>query len=279
MDSKTTLAIDLGGTKISAAIVREGNVSTITSNKLISDVWEDEVLEQIFDITDSVLNKSVSSIGIGVPGLVDGEGIVYDVVNIPSWTNVPLKKIMEQRYGIPAIVNNDANCFALGEFHFGKGRGYDSMIGLTIGTGLGSGIIINKKLYTGNNCGAGEFGMVEYNGNITEYYASGSFFKNVHGVDGSEVYSKAVAGDASALKMYEEFGFHVGNAIKMIMYTYDVPLIVLGGSVRKGFQFFSEAMWKQVKTFGFPRSREKILIEVSELENSGLLGAAMLGEE
>jgi glucokinase len=274
--NKSILAIDLGGTKICAGLVEGDQLASITSMRINGSGTADEVLEEVFSITDDLISNNVDSIGIGVPGLADEQGIVYDVVNIPSWTEIPLKKILEQRYGIPAVVNNDANCFALGEFHFGKGKGHHSMIGLTLGTGLGSGIILNNRLYTGNNCGAGEFGMVPYLDKYYEYYASGQFFKNVHGVKGEEVYKRVSAGDTEALKMYKELGFHLGNAIKMIMYTYDVELIVLGGSVRHAWQYFSEAMWNQVKTFAFPRSVNHIRIEVSELHNSALLGASAL---
>jgi len=276
MHNKTILAIDLGGTKVSAAMVNGDKISGLTSLRINGSGSADQVLEEIFSITDDMITGSADAMGIGVPGLVDAEGVVYDVVNIPSWTEIPLKKIMEQRYGIPAAVNNDANCFALGEFYHGKGKGHNSMIGLTVGTGLGSGIIINKKLYSGNSCGAGEFGMVGYQDKFYEYYASGQFFNNVHGISGEEVFEGAKAGDRQALEMFEELGYHLGNAIKMIMYTYDMELIVLGGSVRHGWKYFSDSMWKQVKTFAFPRSVDAIRIEVSELENSGLLGASVL---
>ena len=86
------------------------------------------------------------------------EGIVIDVLNIPSWKEVPLKKILEDRFQKPVWLNNDSNCFALGEYHFGKGQGYSNMLGVTIGTGLGTGIILNGKLCSGANGGAGEFG-------------------------------------------------------------------------------------------------------------------------
>jgi glucokinase len=147
---------------------------------------------------------------------------------------------------------------------------------LTIGTGLGSGIIINRKLYNGNNGGAGEFGMIDYLDQCYEYYASGQFFQNVHSIDGDIVFIKAMEGDKEAIKMYEEIGMHLGNAIKTILYATDTSLIVLGGSVSKAFPFFSKAMWKQIQTFAFKKAIENLKIEVSQLGNSGILGAAAL---
>ena len=150
------------------------------------------------------------------------------------------------------------------------------MIGLTIGTGLGAGVILNGHLYAGKNCGAGEFGMVDYLEHNYEFYASGSFFKNVHGLNGEEVFKSAQNGDAGALKLYEELGIHLGNAIKMIMYTYDTELIILGGSVQLAFDFFEKSMWERIKTFAFPKSIESLEVKTSVLQNSGILGAAGL---
>jgi len=224
-----------------------------------------------------LIDDSIKAIGIGVPSVVDvDEGIVYDVQYIPSWVEVPLKKYMEDRYHIPVFVNNDANCFAVGEYHFGKGNGIDSMIGLTLGTGLGAGVIINQKLYAGHNCGAGEFGFFNYLDNILEFYCSGSFFQNVYGLDGVQVFEDAKKGDAKALALYQELGTHIGYAIKMVMYSYDPSLIVLGGSVSHAYDFFQANMWKEIKTFAYTKSAERIRIEVSALKNSGILGAAAL---
>jgi glucokinase len=150
------------------------------------------------------------------------------------------------------------------------------MIGVTIGTGLGSGIILHKKLYEGRNGGAGEFGMIDYLDQYCEYYASGQFFKNKYQVDGETVFEKAQEGDWRAREMYEEMGSHLGNAIKTMLYALDVEVIILGGSVRHAFPFFSKTMWKQLETFAFQRAIKNLKIEVSELENSGILGAASL---
>jgi len=272
-----TIGIDLGGTNIRGGLVSEDSLSSILSQKINASGSVDDVLKDLFSLVDKLINSSIQAIGIGVPGLVETEqGIVYDVVNIPSWKQVPLGQLLGDRYGLPVFINNDANCFALGEFYFGKGKGSDSMVGLTIGTGLGSGIIINKKLYAGRNGGAGEFGMIDYLDKYVEYYASGQFFKNVYQADGETVFKNATEGDEKAIGMYEEMGSHLGNAIKTILYALDMELIVLGGSVRHAYRFFSKTLWQSLQSFAFQNAVKNLRIEVSELQNSGLLGAAAL---
>lgn len=277
MKQSSVIGIDMGGTQLRGGVVRGNEVSGIVSASVHSEGSVDQVLEQLFALVQQLLDPSVKGIGIGVPGLVSmPKGVVYDVVNIASWKEVPLKQLMEDRFQLPIKFENDANCFALGEYWFGKGKGHDSMLGLTIGTGLGSGIILNKKLYAGRHGGAGEFGMIEYLDKYYEYYASGQFFQNVYERDGREVFRLAKAGDKKALAMYEEMGSHLGNAIRTILYTLDIDLIVLGGSVRHALPYFSESMWQQIRTFAFQRAADDLRIEVSELENSGILGAAAL---
>jgi glucokinase len=277
MNKEKVIGVDLGATNIRGACVSENNILEIKSQRIRSNGTEQEVLDDVFALVDTLIDDEVKAIGIGVPSVVDiEEGIVYDVQYIPSWKEVHLKKWMEERYHIPVFVNNDANCFVLGEHYFGGGKGYDSLIGLAIGTGVGAGIIINNKLYPGHNCGAGEFGCVDYLDKIYEYYCSGSFFKNVYDLDGEFVFEQAKQGDAQALILYEELGEHLGNAIKLIMYTYDPGLIILGGSVRHAYDFFQEAMWQRIKTCVYSKSIERLQIKISELANSGILGAAAL---
>jgi glucokinase len=277
MKQPVILGVDLGATNIRAAQVSRESISAIQSKKINSSGSAQQVLEDVFEAVDLAFDKDVEGIGIGVPGVVDVKtGMVYDVQYIPSWKEVPLKKHLEERYQLPVFVNNDANCFALGEHYFGKGRGMESMIGLAIGTGMGAGIIIHNKLYEGPNCGAGEFGMVEYLDKVYEYYCAGQFFQNVYGLDGQDVFRHAQQGDATALKYYAEMGEHLGNAIKMIMYTYDPELIIIGGSLRFAYFFYEKAMWKRIRTFAYPKSIARLKVELSELENSAILGAAAL---
>jgi len=277
MKDQKVIGIDLGATNIRGAVVSNGNLSEIISRPIHTKGTEEEVLEDVYFVVDKLIDNDVRAIGIGVPSVVDVEkGIVYDVVHIPSWKEVHLKEILEKKYNIPVFVNNDANCFALGELYFGKGRGAKNMIGLTIGTGLGAGVIINKQLYAGPNCGAGEFGCVDYLDNNYEFYCSGSFFNNVYGLDGQQVYKDAQEGDARALQLYAEMGTHLGNAIKLVMYTYDPDLIILGGSVQSAYDYFEKNMWERINTLVYPKSVARLKIERSELANSGILGAAGL---
>jgi len=271
------IGVDLGGTHVRAGLVSGKNLGNIVSNRIPGDGSVEQVLAVMYQLIDPLVNEDIKAIGIGVPSVVDIEnGIVYDVQNIPSWKKVELKKILEDRYHIPVAVNNDANCFALGEKYFGKGQNAHSLIGLTIGTGLGAGIIINDKLYAGVNCGAGEFGNVDYLDQYFEYYASGQFFENCYQVNGELVYKKALDGDPLSIMILEELGTHLGNAIKMILYTYCPELIVLGGSISKSYSFFQERMWERIRTYVYSNTLNQFSLEVSDLENPGILGAASL---
>lgn len=278
------IGIDLGATNIRGAVVRGrgaavgGNsLSDIVSVRIHSDGAVEDVLEDIYSVIDALMEPGIAGVGIGVPSVVDvTEGIVYDVQYIPSWVEVPLKRLLEAKYRLPVFVNNDANCFAVGEYYFAKGRGISSMVGMTIGTGLGCGIVVFGRLYAGRNCGAGEIGLLPYEGRVLEYYASGSFFRNVHGVDGVEVFEAAGRGDVRALEWYGELGRHVGQAIKAVIYTYDPELCVLGGSVSQAYDLFADSMWREIRTLVYAKTLERIRIEVSDLKNSGILGAAAL---
>jgi glucokinase len=277
MNELKIIGIDLGATNIRSAVVHGERISAITTRRIQTKGTYEQVLQDVYSLIDALIDKDVKAIGIGVPSVVDVKlGIVYDVVHIPSWKEVHLKELLESRYHIPVFVNNDANCFALGEYYFGKGRGVDNMIGLTIGTGVGAGIVMNSQLYAGANCGAGEFGMVDYLDQNYEYYCAGSFFQNVYGVNGEDVFYAARKGEQHALKLYREMGIHLGNAIKMIMYTCDPELIVLGGSVSLAYEYFQQTMWQRIKTFAFTKSIDKLQIKTSALENSGIFGAAAL---
>lgn len=277
MHEKNILGIDLGGTNARVGLVRNQQIGEVSSIKINPKGSVDEVLEQIFGLIDKMKPEKLDGIGIGVPSVVDiKNGVVYDVQNIPSWKKVSIKSIMEERYSTPTFVNNDANCFALGEKYFGKCVGYQSIIGLILGTGFGAGVIIDGKSYAGVNTGAGEFGMIPYMDSIYEHYCCGQFFTKNFKQTGKEFFQRAVRNEEEALKIWAEFGRHLGNGIKTILYAYDPEIIIFGGSVRKAFQFFKDAMWESIQSFAYSNSIKSLKIEVSELENIAILGAAAL---
>jgi glucokinase len=277
MSGQKIIGIDLGGTNVRVGLVEDNKLRNISSVSIHAEGDAEQVMGELFDLVDRSMVPAVEAIGIGVPSVVDTEkGIVYDVQNIPSWKEVHLKEAMEERYHRPVLVNNDANCFALGEKYFGKSQNVHSLVGVIIGTGLAAGIIIDDHLYAGSNCGAGEFGMVDYRDRYYEYYASGQFFQNVHNMKGERAYRKAQKGGQCALAMFDELGEHIGNAIKMILYTFDPEQIILGGGVSRAFPYFKRAMWKRIHTFAYHKSLKSLKVEVSELDNTGVLGAAAL---
>lgn len=271
------IGVDLGGTNVRCGLVENEKIINLLAKSINSSGTETEVLNDIFLLLDDLVSDDIEGIGIGVPSVVDVvNGIVYDVYNIPSWKSVPIKSILENRYNKPVYVNNDANCFALGEKYFGKAKNYNNIVGLIIGTGLGAGIIINGKLYNGTNCGAGEFGMIPFKDDILEHYCSGYFFKKKYDITGEELYKLALNNDEFALNVFNEYGKNLGEAIKIILYAIDPEIIVIGGSVSKSFNFFKNALIESISDFGYPKSLEKLKIEVSDVANVAILGAVGL---
>lgn len=276
--SDKIIGVDLGATNIRAGLVK--NSTIVKTSKLMVPVnTEDaqDVINVLIQSIEQVIIPDVKGIGLGVPGLVDRKkGILYYIQNIPSWKTVHLKDILEKHFNIPVFLNNDSNCFAVGERLFGQGRHAENFVGITIGTGLGAGIISNGKLFNDANCGSGEFGNIPYLDSIYEDYCSGKFFKTFYNASGDELSQKAVQGDAVATEAYEKFGKHIGNAIKTIMFAVDPELIILGGSVAKSGNLFEKSMWKEIGNFPFPNSLPNFQVLFSSMENAGILGAAAL---
>ncbi|MFA6092492.1 MAG: ROK family protein [Elusimicrobiota bacterium] len=278
MTPRAIIGVDLGGTHVRSGRVEGQNIISHASKAISAKAAAQVVIDEICGTIDAVfLRNDTAGIGIGVPSLVDTEkGIVYTVENIPSWKEVHLKEILEERYRVPVHVNNDANCFALGEFHFGKGRGLRHMVGLIVGTGLGAGIIVNGRLYSGANCGAGEIGAIPYREKTIEGYVSGTGLKNIYGASGEDLCERAGRKDAQALEIFSSFGKDFGHAVQTVLYAFDPELIVLGGSVSKAFRFYESAMKEQLKSFAYPHALARLKIQVSEEPRIALLGAAAL---
>jgi glucokinase len=277
MLDKTVIGVDLGATKIQAGRIKQNKIEQEFYRPISAGEGKERVLQEVIETIEEVFRPGVDSIGVGVPGLVDVEhGIVYDVINIPSWDEVYLKDQLESHFNCPVYINNDANCFALGEKYFGKARDHSNIVGLTLGTGVGAGIIIHDRLYAGKSCGAGEFGMIPYNGQNFEYFCSGQFFREIHHQDGNEIFRRAESGDSEALELYEQYGYHIGQAVTTILFAIDPEIIVLGGSISRAYRYFKDEMWKVLDMFPYKSVIEHLIIEITDSPKIAILGAGAL---
>jgi glucokinase len=271
------IGVDLGGTNIRAGLESGGKLLELRKSRFNTQLSKTETLSQLIAFIRPLVGPQVAGIGIGVPSVVDGDqGIVFNVANIPSWDCVHLKKILEDEFGLPAVVNNDVNCFALGEHQFGLARGLKNIVGISSGTGLGSGIIINNQLFNGSNCGAGEIGLLYYLDHNIEYYASGNLFRVRFNTTAELAHQRAVDGDPVALAQWREFGQHMAAALKCAVFAYDPEAIVLGGSLTKAYGFFSEAMNESLQDFPYPESIRRLKILPTQNPDITVLGAAAL---
>lgn len=273
------IGVDLGGTNIRVGLVKDGVVLKKEIIPCPSQATGEEVLFCLESLIERMIVPQAKGIGVGVPSVVDAtEGIVYNAANIPSWKEVPLKHLLEKRFSVPVCVNNDSNCFTLGVKHFGEGRTCRNMVGMTIGTGVGAGIIINDELYGGENTGAGEIGSLPYLSHDFEHYCSSGFFVHYYGITGKEAAAKATTGDRSALQIWNEFGSHLGELMKTVLFTYDPEAIIIGGGIASAFTFYETSMWRALSTFPYTETVKKIKIVASRIEDAALLGASALIE-
>lgn len=274
------IGIDLGGTNMRVALADGGKIIRRNICPCPSKASKSEVLEQLESMIASCMSSEVKGIGAGVPSVVDVEkGIVYNVANIPSWDEVPLGEILEEQFKVPARINNDANCFALGEKLFGNGAGVQNMVGITMGTGVGAGIIIDGHLYNGRNAGAGEIGTLPFRDSDYEHYCASDYFVRFHGTTGKDAAQRARSGDSSAKAIWNEFGHNVGELMKAVLFIYDPEMIVIGGGISSSFDLFKDAMWETMRSFPYQKTIENISIKASSDEDSALLGASALVDQ
>ena len=274
---KSIIGVFLDGKTLMTGKVKNGKIISSNSRKIDRYQSEEAILSDLINAVANVFDNDVVGIGIGVPSLVDvARGIVYKVQRIPSWREVHLKDILESQFGVKVYVNNDANCFAVGEMYFGKAKNFENIVGLIIGQGVGAGIIFKGHLYSGTNCGAGEFGSIPYKEHDFEYYCSESFFDEKYGISFEVLFERVKKKDKIALAIFEQYGFDLGNVLKSIMYTIDPEVVVIGGSIAQAFNFFEKSMWEKINTFTYKHSLKKLKIVQTDQTDIAILGAASL---
>lgn len=277
MKNTKLIGVDIGGTKINTCRIENNRIVEQKLLKTPAQESKEIVLETIALSIRNLITDDVKGIGVGVPGMLDpGLGIVQQVQNIPSWKEVHLKQYIENEFKIPVFVNNDANCYAAGEKYFGHAKNFRNFLGITLGTGLGGGIMINDTLYNGMGTGAGEVGYWPYKEGVFEHYCSSQFFSNFYQTTGLEVYNRVLQGDKEAREIMNEFGFHIGELIKQICNILAPEAIILGGAISKSFKVFEKSMWENIHTFPFPSVIKDLKVLANNVDNIAVLGAAAL---
>ena len=271
------LGIDIGGTSIVGGKIEDGRIVGQSKAGTRASEGGDVSLGVLKRVVAELVDGQTRAIGVGVPSVVDRKtGIVYNVQNIAGWDEVDIRGILEREFGLPVFVDNDANCFAFGEKIFGKGREFSNFVGVTLGTGVGSGIISAGRLLPDANCGSGEFGEVRIGGVKFDGWCGSHFFPDETGMSGAELSALARKGDAKALKAFEEYGRRLSELIKLIVLVLDPEAVIFGGSIAKSFDFFGDAIRANLADFPYPKSIEKLRILASDSNDSGVLGAASL---
>ena len=271
------IGIDIGGTSIVAARFSESEMLDRAEVPTGADRPANDIMESLFVAIDKVLTDEVVGIGIGMPGFMDSlTGEILQINNIPSFNGFSVKQAVENRFNLPTFQNNDANCFALGETWFGAGKGYNNLVGVTLGTGLGGGIILDRKIHTGLMGGAGELGCVPFHGGIVEDLCSAAFFSNKYNKTGAELYDEAKNGSKEAIMVFDELARNIGELLRIVMYILAPEAFVIGGSVAKAWEFLEEPLRKEVDKFLVPMISNKVDLLPAQLDNAGLYGAAAL---
>jgi glucokinase len=292
MKGNLIIGVDLGGTKIAVAVVsHEGNViGPLYTAPTLGNESKDVVLRGIFDAIDHIIIENdldkadISGIGIGSTGPIDvREGTILDCPQLPTLNHFPLRKSTEEKFGLPVVLNNDANAMILGESIFGAGKGYPVVLGFTLGTGIGCALVINRQIYLGATETSGEIWVSPYRSGTIEDYVSGRgisrIYRELSGEEKNavEIANLAQKGDLPAKRSWDEFGQALAFAMSWCVNLIDPDIVVLGGSITKSFDLFYPAMDLNFRKYICPRPAQTTKVVPSSLgDNAGVIGAASL---
>lgn len=284
------LGIDIGGTKILGGIIDKSG-TLIKSIKVDSEakVGRDALLKNLFKCIDSLLDEEIQGIGVCSPGFVNYDNGIIEFTggNMTEWSGCKLREILEERYKLPVVVENDANAAAFGEFWMGAAKGKKNFVMLSLGTGLGGAIITNSQLCRGAFWCAGEFGhaILVPEGKqcacgekgCLELYASGTaIYERYNELIGQkvctgakEVFDLLEKNDKLAIQVIDEFALYISIALKNIKRYIDPEVIVIGGGLIDAKEFW----WEKVLAL---ISRKLIIVPAELGSNAAMFGAANL---
>ncbi len=278
------LGIDVGSTNIKSGLVIEGNISEFKN----THINPDKVISELLEVIRFYELSKDSFIGVGFPGFIN-DGKVHNPPNLPSVGELDLRKLLIEETSLPIYVFNDADAYILGEALYGAGRGYKIVVGLTLGTGVGGGFIVDGKTYTGSRGFASEYGHMTIDPNGPEChcgkkgclesfissYGLSARYKLLSGKELSveEIFDEVKKGEKTALKVANEFGFYLAIGIKNIVEALDPDIIVLGGGISKAGSIILKLI-EENQSFCY-RPFEDFKVALGELpDKAGAIGAA-----
>lgn len=311
------LAADLGGTDIRVALVdRGGHVSQRHVTPTLADRGRDDVLTRLVAalerVASSVGRASLAGIGVSLASPTDPDtGVMYNPPNLPGWDGFSVKPVLEERFSLGVSVANDATLAALAEHVYGAGRGYKHMVYVTISTGIGAGIIIDGRLYTGSRGFAGEVGhiTIDRNGPVCncgnvgclEALASGTAVArmardrlasgergvladraggDLSRVDARMVAEAAISGDGLAKEIMHQVANNLGHGVVSILHAFDPEIIVIGGGMSRSLELLLPGVSRQIERHAMAHHRGRLPVVGSQLgDEVSLLGAAALAFE
>lgn len=294
---KHIIGIDLGGTSLRVALSDlRGRVLKILNVPSLAQKGRDSLINNIIIQVNRLLksnglnHKNVLKIGIGAPGPIRNRSIIINAPNLKGWKNVPLKKTLTRALKVPVVLENDANAAALAEAAFGAGKGLDNFIYLTVSTGIGSGIIINRKIYAGTTGAAGEVGhmIVNPNGPVgpckqrgcLESISSGTALAKLgkkafkRSITPIEIETLAKKGNKKALKLIDEIALYLGLSIANLSNLLDPQAFIIGGGLSNMGNLLLNPVRKYARAYAAPIYKNPIRIVPAKLRtNSGIMGA------
>ncbi|MEA3474990.1 MAG: ROK family protein [Candidatus Cloacimonadota bacterium] len=295
-----TLGIDIGGTNIKYGVIQcelqIRNYKLKFKNSVKTEASKDKefIIKKIISIIEKCKNDyDINSIGIGVAGLVDyKKGIIFESPNLPDWKDINLKNELKV-VNLPIFIDNDANCFAYGEYLLRNDKTIRNLIGITLGTGIGGGLIINGKLYHGNYGFAAEIGHIKVvpdgrrcncgqNGCLEAYSSGFAIEKKSKEIFGekiavSSLYKMALKDNRNAIEIFNEAFEKLGIVCAGLINLLNPDIIVFGGGLSNMREFLLIPVKKVIQKNCYKKLYEKVRIEVSQSDiDSGIIGAAYL---
>lgn len=308
MDTPLAIGIDFGGTSIKFGVA---SGSTVIDNapRLNPQVFADPnaLIDAMIETVESLIKKhpSVRAVGFGIPGFVHfPTGTVFELTNVQGWKNIKLKEIVSTRLGLPCAVENDANCMAIAEWKLGAGQGYHHLVCLTLGTGVGGGIIMNNQMVRGANYSAGELGQtsIDYQGRVGHWGNVGSLEEYIGNNQITETayaayqaaginkaHTECTPADLSkyaadgcdvAIQCWDGVAKKLATTLLNTCYMLNPEAIVIGGGISYAGQFLFDPLNKYLRDQLSDPFKESLVIKPAKFGNeAGILGCASLAME